>query len=249
MIATPSTADGGRVSRRREKGAAMSRYHAQACADFARAHRRAELGGLLARLRRRPDGLLAYHEVRRGLVVAAESYRGVRAVPVDRIVGSTDRCRDFDRAFRPRRAHCAGRWVSVARAHGEGRALPPVQLYRVGDAYFVRDGHHRVSVARVRGQAAIDAEVIEVLARRIVHPEEDTAMMHDPTVFATARAEHELRVRAAQRAGEAAAYGGRGEPAPPWLRRWAGNALVFLGHRIGGTTPPPATVKLGRVAA
>jgi hypothetical protein len=143
----------------------MSRHHEQARADFDRAHLRAVLGGLLARLRRRPNGLLAYHEVRRGLAVAAESYRGVRAVPVDRVVGSTDRWRDFDRAFRPRRSHCAGRWVSVARAHGEGKSLPPVQLYRVGDAYFVRDGHHRVSVARFRGQAIIDAEVIEVLAR------------------------------------------------------------------------------------
>jgi hypothetical protein len=142
----------------------MSRYYQRARVDFDRAHHRALLGALVARLRRRPDVLLAFEEVRRGLAVAAESYRGVRAVPVDRIVGSTDRWGDFDRAFRPRRAHCADRWVSVARAHGEGKSLPPVQLYRIGDAYFVRDGHHRVSVARVRGQAAIDAEVIEVLA-------------------------------------------------------------------------------------
>jgi hypothetical protein len=275
----PSVVDGGWTQR--VEGATMNRYHEQARADFDRAHRRAALGGLLARLRRRPDGLLAYREVRRGLAVAAESYRGVRAVPIDRIVGSTDRSRDFDRAFRPRRGHCAGRWVSVARAHGEGKALPPVQLYRIGDAYFVRDGHHRISVARVRGQAAIDAEVVEVLARgappaadagegrgrgghhctaepgtapgthdRIDHAEEDTAMMPDPTVFMIARTEHELRVRAAQRAGEAEATAREGRAVPPRtpFRHRAGAALVALGHRIGGTTAPTAVGGLGRIA-
>ena len=143
----------------------MSRHQEQARIEFDRARRRAALGHLLARLRRRPNTLLAYHGVRRGLTIAGEGYRGVRAVPVAKIVGSTDRWRDFDRAFRPLRAHAACRWVSVARAHGEGRALPPVQLYRVGDAYFVRDGHHRVSVARIRGQECVDAEVVELLAR------------------------------------------------------------------------------------
>ncbi len=142
----------------------MSRHHEQAVADFDRAYHRAVLGDLLAHLRRRPNDLLSYHEVRSGLAAGGERYRGVQAVPVDRIVGSTDRCRDFDRAFRPLRSQANGRWVSVARAHGEGRSLPPVQLYQVGDAYFVRDGHHRVSVARARGKPWVDAEVVEVLA-------------------------------------------------------------------------------------
>ena len=208
----------------------MSHHHERAVADFDRAHRRAALGGLLARLRRRPAGLLAYHEVRRGLAAAAESYRGVRAVPVDRVVGSTDRCRDFDRAFRPRRGHCAGRWVSVARAHGEGKELPPVQLYRVGDAYFVRDGHHRVSVARVRGQAAIDAEVVEVAERGA------------PPVTGPG-------VRPPADAGEAAAREGRGGTARHPLRRLAGAALVSLGHRLQGTPPLPTAGELGRVTS
>ena len=142
----------------------MSRHHEQAVADFDRAHHRAVLGDLLARLHRRPNDLLSYHEVRGGLAADGERYRGVQAVSVDRIVGSTDRCRDFDRAFRPRRGHAAHRWLSVARADSEGRDLPPVQLYQVGDAYFVRDGHHRVSVARARGKPWVDAEVVEVLA-------------------------------------------------------------------------------------
>jgi hypothetical protein len=254
LVPAPSMVDGAgtspRGARRGPKETAMNHHHARARADFERAHRRAVLGGLMARLCRRHNDLLAYHEVRRGLAVVAESYRGVRAVPVDRIVGSTDRCRDFDRAFRPCRAHGAGRWVSVACAHGAGTSLPPIQLYRVGDAYFVRDGHHRVSVARARGQAAIDAEVTEVLAPRLDHPQEDTAMMLDPTIFATARAEHALRVRAAQRAGAAAAVArerGGGTARTP-LRRRAGGVLVALGHRLQGTPPAAGVGGLGRVA-
>jgi hypothetical protein len=142
----------------------MSLLHAQhACEDFDRVRRQALFHTLLTWLCRRPNGLLAYHEVRGRLAVAGESYRGLRAVPAAWIVGSTDRCRDFDRAFRPRRDHCAARWLSVARAHSEGKSLPPVQLYQVGDAYFVRDGHHRVSVARARGQTIVEAEVVEVI--------------------------------------------------------------------------------------
>jgi hypothetical protein len=147
----------------------MRRYQVQARTDFDRAHRRAKVGDLLAHLRRRPNELLAYHQVRQDLCVEGERYRGIRSVPSEQIVGSTDRCADFDRAFRPRRTHDADRWLSVARADGEGKILPPIQLYRIGDAYFVRDGHHRVSVARVRHQPYVDAEVVEVLVRSPRH--------------------------------------------------------------------------------
>jgi hypothetical protein len=140
------------------KEAVMSQYRN----DFDRAYHRAVWGDRLARLRHRPNGLLSYHQVRRQLVVSGESYRGIRVVPVDKIVGSTDRCHDFDKAFRPLRKDFACRWVSVARGYAEGLSLPPVQLYQIGDAYFVRDGHHRVSVAHVWGQGWVDAEVVEV---------------------------------------------------------------------------------------
>jgi hypothetical protein len=132
--------------------------------EFHTAHRRAVWGNRLAKLRRRPTGLRSYHETRRQLVVTGESYRGIRTVPVDQIVGSTDRCHDFDAAFRPLRTNSVRRWVSVASGYDAGRSLPPVQLYQLAGAYFVRDGHHRVSVARVRGQGWVEAEVIEVLA-------------------------------------------------------------------------------------
>ena len=142
----------------------MSLYQEHLRADFDRAHRRAAWGSRLARLRHRPNGLLSYHETRRRLVLTGENDRGIRVVPVDKIVGSTDRCHDFDAAFRPLRADSASRWLSVARGYAAGRSLPPVQLYQIADAYFVRDGHHRVSVARVRGLGWVDAEVVEVHA-------------------------------------------------------------------------------------
>jgi hypothetical protein len=129
--------------------------------DFERARRRAFLRDAFAVLARRPNDLIPFRELRARLRPAGESYRGLQAVPVDRIVGSTDRSRDFDRAFFPRRRHAAARWTRIARAQARGEQLPPVQLYKLGDLYFVKDGHHRVSVARVRGQRFIDAEVSE----------------------------------------------------------------------------------------
>ena len=142
----------------------MNQRHKRARDDFERAYRRGMLGNLLAGLCRHPNRLRSYQEARRQYVITGESDRGICSVPVERIVGSTERCQDFDAGFRTLRSHAASRWVHVALAQGEGRELPPVQLYQIADEYFVRDGHHRVSVARVRGQAWIDAEVIEVVA-------------------------------------------------------------------------------------
>jgi hypothetical protein len=84
---------------------------------------------------------------------------GTQAVPIDRIVGSEGRGKDFDASFRPLRAHNQARWVRVAEAMYMGVPLPPVHLIQVGDVYFVRDGHHRISVAKALGQAEIEADV------------------------------------------------------------------------------------------
>jgi len=82
-----------------------------------------------------------------------------QAVPIHQICGSEGRCEDFDSAFRPLKGHTQDRWLNVARAFLAGHSLPPVELIRVGDAYFVRDGHHRISVAAAIGQQEIDAVV------------------------------------------------------------------------------------------
>jgi hypothetical protein len=91
--------------------------------------------------------------------VHSRRHAGLQTVPIGRIRGSEGRCNDFDRDFNPLQRHTEGRWRSVARARWEGKSLPPVELVQVGDVYFVRDGHHRISVARASGQQDIEAEV------------------------------------------------------------------------------------------
>jgi hypothetical protein len=109
--------------------------------------------------------LLSLEEVRHKLHTASQTYRGIQTVELDQIVGTMGRYTDFDRAFLPLKSHTAGRWMAIAKAYRDGEPLPPVQLYKIGDAYFVRDGHHRVSVAREHGMKSIEAEVIEFRTR------------------------------------------------------------------------------------
>jgi len=129
--------------------------------DFERARQRAFINDIKSTLSGRNNDLVPFHEIRRRLNPEGESYRGMQTVPVSQIVGSMDRFRDFDRTFLPRKKATQGRWTRVDRAYYEDVRLPPIQLYKVGDIYFVKDGNHRVSVARDRGVEFIDAEVIE----------------------------------------------------------------------------------------
>jgi hypothetical protein len=141
-------------------------YGFQTETDFNRAHFKALLREIIALVAHRPNELISFETVRRSLKIFGENYRGMHPVPVDHIVGSaTLRYHDFDRAFLPTQTHTKSRWRRVDLAYYEDVGLPPVQLYQVGEVYFVRDGHHRVSVARERGQAFIDAEVIELKLR------------------------------------------------------------------------------------
>ena len=139
----------------------MTSFDEQVRGEFERARQKAFFHDLVALMRRRPNDLIPYHEVKKRVSPEAESYRGMQVVPVDQIIGSVDRFKDFDRAFLPRHNYTAGRWQNVDRAYHQDVRLPPVQLYKVGDIYFVKDGNHRVSVARERGVEFIDAEVIE----------------------------------------------------------------------------------------
>ncbi len=133
----------------------------QVSADYDRARRKAFLHDIVSFLKREPNTLISYADVRDRVTMEHESYRGMREVPIDKIVGSMDRYRDFDRRFLPKRKNTANRWKSIDRAYYQDVILPPIQLYKVGEIYFVKDGNHRVSVARERGVAFIDAEVIE----------------------------------------------------------------------------------------
>ena len=135
--------------------------------DFSRARRRAFLKRVGAYLRRDPasNTLLSFDEVRSALGAVEQSYLGMRVVPVSKIVGSVGRHRDFDRAFLPGKPSLGRRWKKIDQAMLRAEELPPVSLYKLGDAYFVRDGNHRVSVARQQGTEMIDAEVVELKSR------------------------------------------------------------------------------------
>jgi hypothetical protein len=136
--------------------------------DFLRARRRATIAKLVARLRGEPDDvgvILPYSEVLDALGFVSERPLGLRVVPLDAIVGTVDRGRDFDRRFRPTSARVRSRWEQIAAAMRRGESMPPVDLLEIGEIYFVRDGHHRVSVSRALGRTDIDAYVTQVITR------------------------------------------------------------------------------------
>jgi hypothetical protein len=133
--------------------------------DFDRARRKAFFNELEAVLMRRPSSLVSFEEVEKLIPIQGQYYKGVQQVPVSSIVGSVNRYRDFDREFLPTQSFTRPRWESVDMARLTDVTLPPVQLYKVDSAYFVKDGNHRVSVAREMGMDYIDAEVIECATR------------------------------------------------------------------------------------
>jgi hypothetical protein len=136
--------------------------------DFMRARRQATLSRVAARLRGEPDDvrvILPYEEVIDALGFVSERPAGAAVVPLDAIVGTVDRQREFDRRFRPTSGRVRSRWEHIAAAMRRGDSLPPVDLLRIGEIYFVRDGHHRVSVARALKLTDIDAYVTDVVTR------------------------------------------------------------------------------------
>jgi hypothetical protein len=176
---------------------------------FDRARRRSAYRRL-ARLVGRPGGpgdLLPLEETTRRLRPFARRYVGLRAISVRQIVGTESRAGDFDREFLPRRPDIGERWRRVEQAFPDGD-FPPIVVYRVGDAYFVVDGHHRVAIARERGMETIDAEVTELRARwhlpaeadivELIHAEQERIFMDESGL---ARARPEARIRFSRPAG------------------------------------------------
>ena len=128
---------------------------------YTRARRRAFAHRITGAIRRSSNRLYSFREIDGRFDMDAELYVGMRQVPVQNIVGSMGRYQDFDGDFNPLRNSSRDRWERIAAAHMQGIMLPPVQLLKVGDGYLVRDGNHRVSVARHYGVETLDAEVIE----------------------------------------------------------------------------------------
>ncbi len=139
----------------------------QADRDFSRARRKAFLRRVGAYLRRDPasNQLLSFDEVKSTLGAVQQVNIGMSEVPVDKIVGSVGRHRDFDRAFLPSKGDIGERWKRIDQMMHKAQDLPPVSLFKIGDAYFVNDGNHRVSVARQQGMKSIEAEVVELRSR------------------------------------------------------------------------------------
>lgn len=140
-------------------------------ADFSRARFKSFINSAFAVLSGKRNNLLSYDDIKEKLKIGGPIYRGMKTVLVNQITGSLNRYHEFDSAFLPKEDQLAGRWTKVDRAFYEDIHLPPVVLYKVGEVYFVVDGHHRVSVAREQGQEFIEAEVRECATRVNITPD------------------------------------------------------------------------------
>jgi nucleotide-binding universal stress UspA family protein len=149
------------------------RHYHQAVEDFRRARRQASLQQTLARLRGESSKLLGYDDIRKQLKVTGIAERGIREIPVSAIVGSVGRSGDFTRDFMPANDSDEMRWANVKAAFLGLTGVPPIEVYQIGDAYFVKDGNHRVSVARQLDMPTIEAYVTEVQTRVPLSPEDD----------------------------------------------------------------------------
>jgi hypothetical protein len=168
----------------------------QAKADFNRARWKAFVRSVLASLKGEQNTLLSYDEVKEKLRIGGPIYRGMRTVPISQIVGSLNRYHEFDSAFLPKNDKNAGRWQSVDQAFYQEVSLPPIVLYKVGEVYFVVDGHHRVSVAREQNADFIDAEVRECATKVNITPElrtEDLVILHEKVNFLESTGLDQLR--------------------------------------------------------
>jgi len=140
--------------------------------EFSKARQQAFIEEWLNFFARRSNNLLSFEDVRQSLRLQDSTYKGLQEIEVDKIVGSTGRYRDFTRTFLPKSNTTEERWRRIDTvAHEQG--FPPIEVYKVGDVYFVRDGNHRVSVARTHGAKTIEAYVIEYKTPVPIGPQDD----------------------------------------------------------------------------
>ena len=147
---------------------------ALAAQKFDRVYHKPLIRQLLRVFREKPDeALLSFDQVQQLIRDRAEIDRGTQPIHIARIIGSVGRYRDFDRAFLPLSGANAERWKRLDVAMNELRDLPPIDVYQIGDVYFVRDGNHRVSVAKANGLDTIEARVTEISTMVPLTPETD----------------------------------------------------------------------------
>jgi nucleotide-binding universal stress UspA family protein len=134
--------------------------------DFRRARRKATLRSIMGWMRgKRQEDLLSYENVRKRLKTIESAGRQLTDIPINSIVGSVNRYTDFTRDFLPKRSVSGERWARVKAAQQDMVGLPPIEVYQIGDVYFVQDGNHRVSIARQSGTSTIQAYVRQVHSR------------------------------------------------------------------------------------
>lgn len=139
-----------------------SYFDRMAATDFDQAYKKGFFHAVLNKLTQKRSGLISFDEIRDHLDIKSQRDIGMQEIPVEKIIGSLNRYQDFDDSFLPRQTHTRRRWENIDRVFLKGEYLPPVEVYKIGDFYFVIDGNHRVSVAREKGQIFIDAYVIEL---------------------------------------------------------------------------------------
>ena len=137
-----------------------SRQYNTAFDQFKESRMRGTFFRIIMRFLHRRSHLYDLNMIKSSLHVHGSSYAGIKVVRISSIIGSEGRISDFDSGFHPMSEAARERWVNIAMIHIAHLPLPPIQLIEIGDSYFIRDGHHRVSVARAFGQTAMDAEVI-----------------------------------------------------------------------------------------
>ena len=173
--------------------------NSRARSDFKRARFKAFLNRAWSAVSGQPATLLSYDEIKEKLHIGGPIYRGVKTVRVEQIVGSLNRYHQFDRAFLPIEDQLAPRWQNIDLAFYEDISLPPVVLYKVGQVYFVVDGHHRVSVAREKGQEFIEAEVRDCATKVNITPDlktEDLKILGEKVRFLERTRLDDLRPKA-----------------------------------------------------
>lgn len=130
--------------------------------DFENARMKARLQSIFSTFKWKKPDLLSFYEVTKLIKPSSQAYKGMQAIPVKKIIGSENRYHDFSSAFYPKNTSLRERWQSIDAARLDNVSLPPISVYKIGEWYFVRDGNHRVSVARTEGLDFIDAEVVEL---------------------------------------------------------------------------------------
>ncbi|MBN1657300.1 MAG: hypothetical protein JXA93_02810 [Anaerolineae bacterium] len=156
----------------------MSRDYSPAdTSSWKQARRAAFIQDVMSTFTQRADSLLSFEEISGSLHLDHVQYREVQEVPLDHIVGSVGRYADFTRTFLPRQDHLQERWQKIEEMMSSGHSLPPIDLYQVGEVYFVRDGNHRVSVARQRRFATIRAHVWQCDTPIPLQPDSDVDEM------------------------------------------------------------------------